>query len=194
MSDLLALDPSVRSPGAAIFRDNVLLFAGKVTIKGPTGSWIHEGQRWQYVIEAIVGWAKDHDCILPSTIVYERPQIYTASKSKGDPNDLIALAAIGAGVVSTYCEFGRQFGAASTGRVVCPIPVQTPTPAQWAGQIPKATKGSAKDSPRAKRIMSRLSPVELARMPNQHDAIDAIGLGLHALGRLGIRRSYTNGV
>lgn len=190
MTDLLALDPSVRSPGAAIFRDDVLIFAGKVTIKGTTGLWIHEGARWQYVIERIVDWAKEHDCIYPDMIVYERPQIYTASKSKGDPNDLIALAAIGAGVVAHYQAVIWERYPQSTKR----INVSTPTPAQWAGQIPKATKGSAKDSPRAQRIMSRLSPIELARVPNQHDALDAIGLGLHALGRLGIRRVYSNSI
>ena len=179
MTDLLAIDPSVRSPGAAIFRDGVLIFAGKVKVAKL--AFDSEGERWQQVVEAIVTWATEHDCRLPTKITYERPQIYTAAKSKGDPNDLIALAAIGAGVVAWYCSdriLPKDFS------------IVTPTPAQWAGQIPKATKGDAMTSPRAQRILSRLTEAEIARMPNQHDAIDAVGLGLHALGRLGIRRNY----
>ncbi len=184
MSDLLALDPSVRSPGAAIFRDGVLAFAGKVKI--PT-MWkdLAEGMRWQNVAEAVVKWAEEHDCVMPEKIIYERPQIYAAAKSKGDPNDLIALAAIGAAVVSWYSASNRACAVNVTARVVV-----TPTPAEWAGQIPKATKGNAMNSPRAQRILSRLTELEISRMPNQHDSIDAVGLGLHALGRLGIRRNY----
>lgn len=167
-----------------MFREGVLVFAGKVKI--PT-MWkdLQEGMRWQNVAEAIVLWAREHDCIFVDTVVYERPQIYAAAKSKGDPNDLIALAAIGAAVACWYQRSRIQ----PNDRVL----IQTPTPAQWAGQIPKATKGSAIDSPRALRILSRLTDLEKSRVPNQHDAIDAIGLGLHALGRLGIRRVYTSG-
>ena len=179
MTDLLAIDPSVRSPGAALFRDGVLLFAGKVKVSRMEHE--SEGARWQYVAECIVRWSTEHDCWCPTKIAYERPQIYTAAKSKGDPNDLIALAAIGAAVVAWYCSdriLPQGFS------------IVTPTPAEWAGQIPKATKGNAMNSPRAQRILSRLTELEIARMPNQHDAIDSVGLGLHALGRLGIRRNY----
>lgn len=176
MTDLLALDPSVRSPGMAIFRDAVLIFAGRLSLK-KTAQNIGDGERWDCVAEAIVSWANDHDCIHPDTIVYERPQIYTAAKSKGDPNDLIGLAAVGAATVARFR--GHRFTKPA---------VLTPTPAEWCGQLPKATRGSAKVSPRAQRILSRLSPLELQRVPDQHDALDAIGLGLHALGRLGVRR------
>lgn len=181
MTDLLAIDPSVRSPGAALFRDGVLIAAGKVKIPAEY-SKLEEGDRWQRVAECIVSWTRAHNCLLPAAIVYERPQIYVREKSKGDPNDLIALAAIGAAVCA-YFE-----ASSATARIL----IETPTPAQWSGQIPKATKGNAMNSPRAMRILSRLFAVEVARMPNQHDAIDAVGLGLHALGRLGIRRVYSS--
>lgn len=181
MTDLLAIDPSVRSPGAALFRGGVLLTAGKVKVSRMEHD--SEGERWQYVIECIVRWAESHLCCCPEKIVYERPQIYTAAKSKGDPNDLIALAAIGAGVAAHFSAIMPMDPSMS-------IDIITPTPAEWAGQIPKATKGNAMNSPRAQRILSRLTELEISRMPNQHDAIDSVGLGLHALGRLGIRRNY----
>ncbi len=183
-TDLVALDPSVRSPGVALFRERVLIFAGKVSIPKvfpPAVDWKSEGSRWQIVAECIVKWCSERDVISPGIVIYERPQIYTMSKSKGDPNDLIALAAIGAAVVSHYCTRGGR------------PDILTPTPAEWCGQIPKATKGSAKESPRAKRILSRLSPEELKLVPNQHDSIDAVGLGLFALGRLGVKRVYSTG-
>ena len=65
------------------------------------------------------------------------------------------------------------------------------TPHEWIGTLPKATtvKG-AKTSERAKRIKSRLSGSELDiwAAAKYHDEIDAIGLGLKALGRLERRR------
>lgn len=186
MTDLLALDPSVRSPGVAVFRDGLLRYAAKVKV--PTEYKVcPQGERWQRVAECICDWVRHNaELEFPRTIVYERPQIYVASKAKGDPNDLIALAAVGAAVVATYQATLYTQYPSTTLR----IKTETPTPAEWAGQIPKATKGSAKDSPRALRILSRLSDEEKARVPDQHDALDAIGLGLHSLGRLGIRRVY----
>lgn len=186
MTDLLAIDPSVRSPGAAVFRDGTLFAAGKVKVKGSPGDFASEGARWQYVIECIVSWATEHGCHTPEKIVYERPQIYAAAKSKGDPNDLVPLGAIGAGVVAFFQSAIWERFPGGLNR----IEVITPTPAEWAGQIPKATKGNAMNSPRAQRILSRLTELEISRMPNQHDAIDAVGLALHALKRLGIRRNY----
>lgn len=102
-------------------------------------------------------------------IVVEFPQVYTSDKSKGDPNDLLPLAAIcgalGALLDVPYCAY---------------------LPAQWTAQIPKAeTQKSRFDSPRATRICSRLDHRELIvyKKAQTHDEIDAIGLGLHHTGR-----------
>lgn len=176
MSDLLALDPSINSPGIAIFRDRVLFFAGKVKLpRGLEATCTSIGERWFKVADAIAQQALAQVNHIPfDAFIFERPQIYRGDRSKGDPNDLVGLAAIGAGVAMR----------------IRPSKFWSPTPADWTGQIQKRTSGSAKDSPRALRIMSRLDEVELERVPNQHDAIDAVGLGLWALGRLTIARVY----
>lgn len=184
MTYTLALDPSVSSPGLAVFNDGALLRAGR--IRPAVFPDISEGARWQLVSEHLAVAAQTWAGVSLrafSLVVYERPQIYRATKSKGDPNDLVALAAIGAAVTATVVAAGSR------------PRIETPTPAEWTGQIPKTTrgKGAAKTSPRALRILSRLSPEEVALVPAQHDAIDAVGLGLHALGRLGIRRVYSSG-
>ncbi len=179
--NVLALDPSVRSPGVAVFERGRLTYADRVKV--PLSGWSSDGERWQMVADAIVSMCRG----LPQAniIVYEKPQIYTAVKSKGDPNDLIPLAAIGA-------IFACRMLQVDPPCIGGPARILTPTPAEWIGQCPKATKGSAFESPRAKRILSRLDAEEMALVPDQHDAIDAIGLGLFCLGRLKPKRVFTS--
>lgn len=176
---LLALDPSVRSPGMALFRNDVLSSAGRLTIKRSKipGIACSDGQWWLTVAHDILKWVGP---VAVRTLVFEKPQIYTAYKSKGDPNDLVGLAGVAAAVAGMLRWHG-------------PLEVFSPTPAEWIGQLPKTTRGSAKESPRAKRILSRLSPAELALVPDQHDAIDAVGIGLWCLGRLTPRTTFSNG-
>ncbi len=178
---LLAVDPSVSSPGVALFNaDNVLVSCARLTVKTEAVY----GGRWLFAARTIRGWVMDQmprhlACI--TCLVYEKPQIYTWSKSKGDPNDLIGLAGVGSAIAGLL--EARWPG----------LIVDTPTPAEWIGQIPKKTSGSAKESPRAQRILSRLTPSELVLVPDQHDAIDACGLGLWKLGRLQPRLAFSNG-
>lgn len=173
---LLAVDPSVRSPGVALFEGGALVAAARLTVKHGD---VCDGRRWYEAASAIRSWADERRSFGGLDIVFERPQIYRAAKSKGDPNDLIGLAGVAMAVVGLY------------GSILASV--SSPTPAEWIGQLPKATKGSAKESPRAKRILSRLSPEELKLVPDQHDAIDAVGLGLWRLGRLEPVRKFSNG-
>jgi hypothetical protein len=98
-------------------------------------------------------------------VVIEFPRIYPGSgQQKGDLNDLLNLAA-----VVGYVE-GQGLGIAE--RVY---------PSQWKGQVPKKIMTA--------RILSKLAPGELARIEHagakDHNTIDAIGIGLWKLGRLG---------
>lgn len=194
---LLAVDPSVRSPGAALFNsDKHLVACTRLTIAAPSED-VAEGQRWLDVATAILAWASKHDGLRFGvlTLVYERPQIYTWSKSKGDPNDLIGLAGVGAALSGRCAALVPQFN------------VVTPKPDEWvqgtskvcpvckgkAKRKCKTCEGSAWKTPRGQRIRSRLSPAELALVPDQNDAIDSVGIGLHALGRLAPIRVYSTG-
>lgn len=178
---LLALDPSVSSPGAALFMKGRLLVAGRVRIT--TRSFYSEADRWLQVARDICEFTHAHGAWQIETVdrlVFEMPQIYRAQKSKGDPNKLIGLAGISMALAGMLRSKAPEL------EVLCP------TPSEWIGQCPKATKGSAKLSPRAQRILSRLDENEKSIVPDQHDALDAVGIGLWCLKRLEIRRSLTN--
>lgn len=184
MSDLLAVDPGLESPGAAVFRDGVLVAAAPIIVPDhvPGAS---QGQRALAAADAIVNWVIGLHAKI-AIVAHEWPQIYSASKSRANPNNLIGMAAVDGAV---DCAFA--FIAAHRGEQ---LELRTYLPAEWAGQLPKDThKGKYWKSPRGVRIWSRLSDGERAIAPDQHDAGDAIGIGLHALGRLGVRRVLSTG-
>lgn len=175
--DVLAIDPSVTSPGASLFRHGVLFACDRVRIP-KTVAALPAGQRWLRVAQEIGAWWDDvrENAGYIRTVVFECPQIYTREKSKGDPNKLIGLAGVGQSVAVLIT-------AGNIAQRVRPPEILTPLPAEWTGQLPKFTKGDVWKSPRAQRIASRLQPAERALVPAQHDAIDSLGLGLWALGR-----------
>lgn len=185
---LLALDPSVRSSGVALLDERTGKLIAVSRVKRNDLDNAPDGARWISMAASIWRWVDNTLDVnkhltftdFVNTIVFEKPQIYRASRSKGDPNQLIGLAGVAMAVVGLFHQES-------------PVAVYSPTPAEWCGQLPKATKGSAKASPRAQRILSRLSSEELALVPDQHDVIDAVGLGLWRLGRLAPRRVLSNG-
>ncbi len=184
--ELLAVDPSISSAGVARFTHDehgvaVCVAAARipVTSEGPPGV------RCLMMAAAIRRWV-GHLRFSRLELAFEWPQIYTSAKSKGDPNQLIGIAGVGCALA------GLLAGQGLIGDVL------TPTPAEWIGQLPKvcpvcrgkakrkclACEGSAWKTPRGRRIRSRLSPAELAVIPDQNDAIDAVGIGLWSVGRL----------
>lgn len=98
-------------------------------------------------------------------VLIERPQIYRASQSKGDPNDLITLA-LGAG---RYAERFESRGAV----------VDFVLPTTWKGQVPKAIHHV--------RIYGALAAAEQeivsrggsgVSVKAREDMMDAVGLGV----------------
>jgi hypothetical protein len=85
-------------------------------------------------------------------------------EGKSAPSDLLDVATVGAEVAGRKCDF-----------------VEYVRPRDWKGQVPKEIHHP--------RIRERLESYELvvAKGAN-HDTMDAIGLGLHALGRLTPRK------
>jgi hypothetical protein len=176
--DLLAVDPSVRAPGAALFRGGVLVSAERVKIDA---SWadLPIGERCQRVASAVIRWGMAFE-MEPRTFVFEWPQSYYG-KGKGSQNDLFGLPGVGMAIAG-------QLGVALSPREIA-LSIHTPTPAEWIGQVPKSTTGNPWESPRGMRIKSRLSLDEVAAVVPSHDAVDAVGLGLWLLGRLERKRS-----
>lgn len=186
---LLALDPGKNSPGAAIFGASGLVDAARIRV--PAGyADFPEGARWLQVALLITAWTSTYTI---DAVIFERPQWYARSKSKGDPNQLAGIAGVAANVTGILSVYRR-------------IEVFSPVPSEWIGQLPKTCpvckankkkcpecRGSAWETPRGRRIRSRLSPAELALVPDQNDAIDAVGLGLWKQKRLEKVSVFSNG-
>lgn len=169
--ELLAIDPSIRSCGVALFRAGRLAEVARITM--PSDTTVPIAARCLRMAYKICEWA-DSNSALPRVVAFEWPQVYRAGKSKCDPNSLTPLAGVGCSVAALVSAYHPH----------TIVEVLSPTPAAWAGQLPKSTK-ARKESPRAKRIRSRLDEDE-ARLwyPGiTHDEIDAIGIGLYALDR-----------
>lgn len=202
---LLAIDPGTNSPGVALLDTVQLVAADRVALPS---EWVEldDNERWPLIAHAILAWVNrnaglgniDH-------VIFERPQWYQRKNggSKGDPNKLagvLTIAAMTFGMLTRYSTPGLTLA----------------TPAEWIGQLSKecprcagerlkSTRknpwyskncpechGSAWETPRGRRIRSRLTPAELALVPDQNDAIDAVGIGLYKVGRMAPRRIYSN--
>lgn len=168
MTTLLALDPGVRYPACALFADRELVSASRVKLPGNIAK-LNMGERVRRIGNLIHEWVVGVLIDVPlDRLVYEVPQIYRQGKSKGDPNDLIPLA-----LLSGYVS-GRW-----PSTEVCGL-----KPREWCGQLPKLTKGDPWTSPRGELVARRLDAAERACIVSSHDAIDAVGIGLHDLERL----------
>lgn len=162
-----AIDPGIRSPGAAVFVDAMLIAATRIKVPSKVHKLDRVGDRVWIVAKLINDWFQTLYPVGEIELVYEWPQIYRASRSKGDPNSLLKTLAVGA-AASALVRADRVF---------------TPTPHEWARNTSKATSGDPWDSPRAKMVDRRLSAAERAHVPSSHDAIDAVALGLWKVDR-----------
>lgn len=175
---LLAIDPSIRSVGAALFRNGDLIAAARLTIKPNLTKSM--GERVQDARRAIIQWVVEMVANYPDTIAFEWPQIY-AKDTPAVANAVVSMAAVGSAVAG---KISHAVG----------VRVLTWVPRDIWGQLPKCKTGSALNSPRGQRIWSRLSEAERAVVVDQHDSLDAVGIGLHSLGRLGVKRAaFTSG-
>lgn len=175
--NLVALDPGLLHPAIALFHGGVLIYAARVELPKTLSAKTNLGARvvsvarhCQYVV------AEWFEPLGSPELVFEWPQVYRAAKSKGDPNDLLPLAGI-CGALSGVLQATL---------------ITSYTPAEWIGQLPKGTTGDPRESPRGTRIWSRLTHAEQMTITLSHDAIDAVGLGLHHLGRLKPKRVLTS--
>lgn len=182
LGDLLAVDQSLSCPGIAVFRTGRLIASTSLPQERETSVPI--AFRTVAVATRVCSWALEYATNL-RTLAIEWPQIYAAVKSKGNPNDLLGVAGVGAAIAGMLSHATLKNGSGLCLRVV------SPTPAEWAGQLPKSTSAKlVSQSPRAKRILSRLDSEERSVATLKHDALDAIGIGLYTLGRLHAHRVF----
>lgn len=117
------------------------------------------------------------DLKLLTRVVYEKPFVYP--RSPVNPNNLITLAVRAGRLVERMASF---YPASS---------IKEYLPRDWKGQLPKTPKLA--NYIVYKRIVVRLSPAEnkiltvaLGRLTSEKpkfDVVDAVGIGLHDVGR-----------
>ncbi len=165
MGVLVAVDPGLRGCGVAVFRDGVLVDASYVRSaclkeRGPVA--------WRLMVAAL---AAHVESVAPDAteLVVELPQVYPQGRYRknvpfANPADLIELAAV-VGGVATSSNATLAFAL---------------LPREWTGGVPKGERNTATEG--------QLAPEELAAYRPcvkslRHNVTDAVGLGLHYLGR-----------
>lgn len=174
MSTLVAIDPSLTRLGFAVFERGELVRTGVVRGKTKASEDIvhrvaEMAHRTLYEVGANLS---------VQDMVFEWPQLYGTGKSVGSPNKIMPLAAVCSAIGAIVSLRGTR--------------LHSYLPSEWAGQVPKCTTvAGCKYSPRALRILSRLSVEEQSvwNDAKYDDEIDAIGIGLKFLGRYERKRA-----
>ena len=165
---LLALDPGLRYPAAALFRDGVLKWAERVKVPGKYAKK-PIGERIRDIALLVVELVKTEDV---THYVWEMPVVYAKKRGAirlADPNDLLPLAALGAAVASYLRPETVIFA---------------PTPREWSCNTSKSKKSDEVwTSSRGVRALVRFSDEERSRVQENHDSLDAACLALYILGR-----------
>lgn len=156
MITLLAIDPSLRGTGWALFKDTNLVSCG--VIGGPNQLSNIEAVR--AIRNGVQGEAPDLQVVL------EFPRIYPKGRGESDnidPNDLLWVAA----VAGALCTLG---------------PSSTYYPSDW--------KGQSKKEKTLRIVLQACNPAERAVIESvqgakRHNAVDAVGIGMYHLKRIG---------
>jgi hypothetical protein len=154
---LLAVDPGLNACGCALFAGPVLVHAHLV--RNSASKHASFSERVKCMAIAV---ADAHEGL--RELAVEFPVHYSAKhKQKGRQEDLLKLAAVVGALLS-------RLG----------LPSRTYFPYDWKHQLPKSVT--------RRRVSLRLSPEERAAMilpaaSLQHNVYDAIGIGLHDVGR-----------
>lgn len=173
MSHVIAVDPGIRGCGISRFTDGKLTWCAYMLNPVDKGAGV--------VAAVAMAKALEH-CIWPrSFVLVEWPQTYGGRAAKGDANDLFPLA----GVDAAICMIAQMNGCT----------YENVTPHEWKGSVPKGANNE--NAIIRNRVESRLDQHELAVFHDSvdgmakkygHNVIDAVGIGLHAVGRFDRKR------
>lgn len=171
-TDLGTIDPGIRGAGVALFDSMQKRLYRAAYVQNPCT----QGDDLEACLSlgrAVSTWFRRHTTNPEnlSKFIAEWPRIYRLAKLKGDPNDLPPLVGVDA----------------ATAAYLAPVVAERLFPEQWKGQVDADIMTD--------RILFRLLPEELAVLEPcpkrfRHNMIDAVGIGLHELGRLKPKRVY----
>lgn len=184
--NILALDPGLTKPGAAIHLRGKLVRADRLKVPR---EWSDLAilDRCDKVGEVAFEWFAQWKYPFGKgdeiTLICEWPQWYGDNEKGIDPNDLAGLCGICGSVLGRLRAAGW-----------CKVRALSPKPREVWGSLPKKTTGDPWKSPRGARLASRLTPYERAGVADYHDALDAAGLALFAAGLWKRRSNYPGAV
>lgn len=151
---LLAVDPGLHEAAAALFF--------------PDGTLAHSQVfRTPKTLKGASAWEAMADCIhafgrAATQVVVEFPQVYHGKRASPNGNDLTELAAIVGGVVTKFAHLRGD--------------VLAVYPRRWKGNRPKPVHH--------RQAFGKLKEEERPLWPKNHNARDAVALGLWRLKRL----------
>jgi len=173
MKQIVAVDPGLNACGVSIFNEAGRLEFAELVDNERTAA-VDLPTRWEGAALSICAYVARCSSQYPHvdrTLVVEMPKIYPAARQVGDQNDLMNLVGVVASISITVMHVGR--------RLIYPR--------DWKGTIDA-------DEMIERRIKPRLSETEHRRvsLPTakslQHNVWDAVGIGLHVVGRLEPRK------
>ncbi len=174
MKTLLAIDPGLRACGCALFVNGLLCRAALV--KNPEKK-LRGPQAHVPMAIAVREWVG----YTPLDLVLEYPRVYPnhSNKRSEDPNDLLELAGVDGAIAALLGPARHYF------------------PSDWKGQVPAnacARQILRKLELKESNVIENLGPFlvnlnardakGLQVTHNAHNTLDAVGIGLHQLGRL----------
>lgn len=157
-----AFDPAIRCTGWAVFYDEDLVDHGMAFTKSTSPM----EERIDQIVNALVP-----NCPYdPTDLAIEFPMVYGRPPKGTNSNDLIAVAAVAGAILRTFNWVTERT------KIYCP-------PRQWKGTIKKEVM--------IERIKKLMTEEELESFSAKkysetyaHNVLDAIGIGMHYLGRL----------
>ena len=155
---LVAIDLGKIKAGVAVFDEQgALLGARTVRIEAKTDVYVPED-----MAVAMVEAARGLGGVERMQFIVEKPQKYKDKRNRHkDLDDLLAVEKM----LRLACRRAK-------------VPFKALRPAAWKGQVPKHIH--------ATRIRALLTEEEGKKMPEEHDAVDAVGIGLFVLKRAGL--------
>lgn len=189
---LAAVDPGLERCGLAIFEHGKLIDTALITANPKPPAMAGEVERAQAVatatIRRFVACSPSEGTVVGALVgarlVVEWPRIYMPGKSKGAGRDILVLACVDGALAAL---------AASRGAVVTQV-----TPDTWKGQLLDKLMmgrvigtGAADDRLSPPERLIAVSALDGIAASLRHNVIDAIGIGLYALGRFEPRREFT---
>lgn len=157
---LVSIDPGVRGCGVAVFNGDLIQ---AFYVKNP----VERGD--DYAAASNVASAVNNSIsqYRANTAIIECPMVYSGAKQKGAQSDIVAVAGVSYSLAARLSATG--------------IDCFRVFPYQWKGQVPKEIM--------LNRIILTLASTEQNAIQKtskslRHNVLDAVGIGLHHLGRL----------